>query len=222
MDHSRDAKPQRPSDPHSHTVPTREFGRTPETYASLVTFISGISTFTGAVTFSILFQIDCPGDEHIPKLLAFSSVLFLGAALGCVPIMLGLHTQRDEPLDPDEDSNMDRVPSHRPKRVTEPTLTFVRTQVVLVSILMVGAFCCLFLAILFLSYGAQGLLGFAIILLTVLSSLCGYFNVPRSPTGIWIMQGCFLVILMLVAVIFGKINITNIQWENRCQRMTKM
>lgn len=41
----------------------------PDSYASIASFISGIGTFGGGITFAVLFSLDCQGDDHIPKLL---------------------------------------------------------------------------------------------------------------------------------------------------------
>lgn len=136
---------------HETTNPTaeqdpenRQFGRFPEAYVSLITYVSSIGIFAGAITFAAVFQITCQ-DEHIPNLLGFSSVLFLGSVLGGVPIFIRLHTQRDVgdgDMGPGDAAG--EMPAHDRARidvrgrVTEPSLTFIRTQIMIVATLVIG------------------------------------------------------------------------------------
>lgn len=69
---------------------------------------------------------------------------------------------------------------------------------------------------LFLSYAGPAFTGFALIMLAVIWSVLGYFNIPRSPRGVYIAQAVFLLFVILVAVVLGKRNVTNIPWRNYC------
>lgn len=69
---------------------------------------------------------------------------------------------------------------------------------------------------LFLSYAGPAFTGFALIILAVIWIVLGYLNIPGFPTGVYIAQAIFLVFVIIVAVVFGKRDVTNIHWTNYC------
>ena len=167
-----------------------------------------------SITFAVLFTLNCPDYEHIPKLLGYSSALFLGSVLAFVPVLVGLHTQKD--LDTVADQEANKTRSLNTRRVNEPTLTFVRTQFVIVTILMIGAFICMFIAMLLLGNGAPAIMGFSLIIVSVIWTLLAYSNRPATPKMMYIIQVLAISFLVLINVIFGKLNITDIQYKNHC------
>lgn len=218
----------------------RFLGHTPDDYTTLVTFISSVGVFGGAITFSVLFSFVGEGkckDEHIPKILGYSSVCFLGAVLGCMPILIAMHTQKAAARDaegiqqggvqsagaqsvlngtPMKHQQTSATSAKSQVRITGPLLTFVRTQAALVSLLMVLGFVCMFIAILFTGVAGPSIVGFILVLFSIIGSVCGYLNIPKSNTAIYIMQTSSLVILIIVAVVIGTRDILDIRWENKC------
>src|SRR5947207_4721953 len=62
----------------------------PKHYIDFATALAGIGTFGGGITFGLLLTFSC-SDIVVKQLLAYASVLFIGAILASIPVRLALH-----------------------------------------------------------------------------------------------------------------------------------